>query len=139
MHFHPHPLDWLHYETAFESVTAKKQDGDYLPLIPANNWNNTFRGEFDIKDWLTSGFATINVSTTLSQDNVSGFETRSAGYTLVNLGLGGTVKFGKTIFDVNLNANNLFDKEYIAHLSRLKTDGIANIGRNVVLGINFSI
>jgi iron complex outermembrane receptor protein len=139
LHFHPHPLDWLHYETAFESVTAKKQDGDYLPLIPANNWNNTFRGEFDIKDWLTSGFATINVSTTLSQDNVSGFETRSAGYTLVNLGLGGTVKFGKTIFDVNLNANNLFDKEYIAHLSRLKTDGIANIGRNVVLGINFSI
>ena len=139
LHFHPHPLDWLHYETAFESVTAKKQDGDYLPLIPANNWNNTFRGEFDIKDWLTSGFATINVSTTLSQDNVSGFETRSAGYTLVNLGLGGTVKFGKTVFDVNLNANNLFDKEYIAHLSRLKTDGIANIGRNVVLGINFSI
>ena len=139
LHFHPHPLDWLHYETAFESVTAKKQDGDYLPLIPANNWNNTFRGEFDIKDWLTSGFATINVSTTLNQDNVSGFETRSAGYTLVNLGLGGTVKFGKTVFDVNLNANNLFDKEYIAHLSRLKTDGIANIGRNVVLGINFSI
>jgi iron complex outermembrane receptor protein len=139
LHFHPHPLDWLHYETAFESVTAKKQDGDYLPLIPANNWNNTFRGEFDIKDWLTSGFATINISTTLSQDNVSGFETRSAGYTLVNLGLGGTVKFGKTVFDVNLNANNLFDKEYIAHLSRLKTDGIANIGRNVVLGINFSI
>lgn len=139
LHFHPHPLDWLHYETAFESVTAKKQDGDYLPLIPANNWNNTFRGEFDIKDWLTSGFTTINISTTLSQDNVSGFETRSAGYTLVNLGLGGTVKFGKTVFDVNLNANNLFDKEYIAHLSRLKTDGIANIGRNVVLGINFSI
>ncbi|MEZ7514748.1 TonB-dependent receptor [Flavobacterium frigidarium] len=139
LHFHPHPLDWLHYETAFESVTAKKQDGDYLPLIPANNWNNTFRGEFDNKDWLTSGFATINISTTLSQDNVSGFETRSAGYTLVNLGLGGTVKFGKTVFDVNLNANNLFDKEYNAHLSRLKTDGIANIGRNVVLGINFSI
>lgn len=139
LHFHPHPLDWLHYETAFESVTAKKQDGDYLPLIPANNWNNTFRGEFDIKDWLTSGFATINVSTTLSQDNVSGFETRSAGYTLFNLGLGGTVKFGKTVFDVNLNANNLFDNEYIAHLSRLKTDGIANIGRNVVLGTNFSI
>lgn len=88
---------------------------------------------------MTSGFATINVSTTLSQDNVSGFETRSAGYTLVNLGIGGTVKFGKTVFDVNLNANNLFDKEYSAHLSRLKTDGIANIGRNVVLGINFSI
>lgn len=139
LHVHPHPLDWLHYETAFETVTAKNQAGDYLPLIPANNWNNTLRGEFTIKDWLTSGFATLNVSTTLNQDNVSGFETRSAGYTLVNLGLGGTVKFGKTVFDVNLNANNLFDKEYIAHLSRLKTDGVANIGRNLVLGVNFTI
>jgi iron complex outermembrane receptor protein len=28
-HFHPHPLDWLHYETSFETVTGKKQDGDY--------------------------------------------------------------------------------------------------------------
>jgi iron complex outermembrane receptor protein len=33
LHFHPHPLDWLHYETSFETVTGKKQDGDYLPLI----------------------------------------------------------------------------------------------------------
>jgi hypothetical protein len=31
------------------------------------------------------------------------------------------VKVGKTAFDVNLNGNNLLDKSYIAHLSRLKT------------------
>ncbi|WP_367756662.1 TonB-dependent receptor [Flavobacterium sp. WC2430] len=139
MHFHPHPLDWLHYETSFETVTGKKQNGDYLPLIPANNWNNTFKGEFKIKDWLEDGFATFNVSTTLNQNNVSGFETESNGYTLINLGLGGTVKLGGTVFDVNLNGNNLFDKRYIAHLSRLKNDGIPNIGRNIVLGVNFNI
>jgi iron complex outermembrane receptor protein len=46
---------------------------------------------------------------------------------------------GKTVFDVNLNGNNLFDKRYIAHLSRLKNDGIPNIGRNIVLGVNFSL
>jgi iron complex outermembrane receptor protein len=40
LHFHPHPLDWLHYETSFETVTGKKQDGDYLPLIPANNYTS---------------------------------------------------------------------------------------------------
>lgn len=139
LHFHPHPLDWLHYETSFETVTGKKDDGDYLPLIPANNWNNTLRGEFKIKDWLESGFATFNVSSTFNQGNVSGFETKSNGYTLVNLGLGGTVKLGKTVFDINLNGNNLFDKEYIAHLSRLKNDGVPNIGRNVVLGVNFNL
>lgn len=139
LHFHPHPLDWLHFETSFETVTGKKENGDYLPLIPANNWNNTIRTEFNIKNWLTDGFATLNVSSTFNQDNVSGFETKSNGYTLVNLGLGGRVKFGKTAFNVNLNGNNLFDKTYIAHLSRLKTDGIPNIGRNIVLGVNFNI
>ncbi|OYX82957.1 MAG: TonB-dependent receptor, partial [Flavobacteriales bacterium 32-34-25] len=46
VHIHPHPLDWLHYETSFESVTGKKDNGDYLPLIPASNWNNTIRTEF---------------------------------------------------------------------------------------------
>jgi iron complex outermembrane receptor protein len=139
LHFHPHPLDWLHYETSFETVTGKKQNGDFLPLIPANNWNNTIKTEFKIKNWFETGFATLNFATTFNQENVSGFETQSNGYTLVNLGLGGTVKLGKTAFDVNLNGNNLFDKRYIAHLSRLKNDGIPNIGRNIVLGVNFNL
>ena len=139
LHFHPHPLDWLHYETSFESVTGKKQDGDYLPLIPANNWNNTIRTEFNVKNWLEDGFASLQVSTTFNQSNVSGFETKSNGYTLVHLGFGGKIKFGNTVFDVNLNGNNLLDKTYIAHLSRLKTDGIPNIGRNIVLGLNFNL
>jgi len=139
LHFHPHPLDWLHYETSFETVTGEKENGDYLPLIPANNWNNTIRTEFKVKNWLEDGFATLNVSSTFNQNNVSGFETKTNGYTLLNLGFGGRIKLGKTIFDVNLNANNLLDKQYIAHLSRLKTDGIPNIGRNIIMGLNFNI
>lgn len=139
VHFHPHPLDWLHLESSFETVTGKKQNGDYLPLIPANNWNNTARAEFKIAKWFTDGFALVNLSNTFDQNNVSGFETRTGGYSLVNVGFGGTIKIGKTACDVHLNANNLFDKQYTAHLSRLKTDGIPNIGRNVVLGLNFNI
>ena len=139
LHFHPHPLDWLHFETSFETVTGKKQNKEYLPLIPANNWDNTIRTEFKIKNWLKEGFATLNVSSTFNQKNVSGFETSSNGYSLVNLGFGGTVKLGKTIFDVNVNGNNLLDKRYIAHLSRLKTDDIPNMGRNIVLGVNFNL
>ena len=139
LHFHPHPLDWLHYETSFETVTGKKQNGNYLPLIPANNWNNNIRTEFKINNWFKEGFAAVNVSTTFNQNNVSGFETKTNGYTLINLGFGGKVKFGNTVFDLNLNVNNVLDKEYIAHLSRLKTDGISNIGRNIILGLNFNI
>lgn len=139
VHFHPHPLDWLHLESSFETVTGEKQNGDYLPLIPANNSNNTIRTEFDIQNWLTDGFASINVSSTFNQNNVSGFETASPSYSLVNIGFGGTLKIGKTIFNFNLNATNVFDKSYISHLSRLKTDDINNIGRNLILGLNLNI
>lgn len=137
LHIHPHPLDWLHIETSFETVTGKLQDGGYLPQIPANNWDNTIKTDFVLGKWLEESFATFNVSTTFNQDNVSGYETQSNGYTLLNMGFGGKVKLGKSIFDINLNGNNLLDKKYIAHLSRLKTDAIPNIGRNVVLGFAF--
>jgi iron complex outermembrane recepter protein len=139
LHFHPHPLDWLHFETSFDNVTGRKQNGDYLPLIPANNWSNSIRTEFKNQNWLENGFATLNISTTFNQNNVSGFETKSNDYTLLNLGFSGKIKWYKMVFDLNLNANNVLNKTYISHLSRLKNNGIPNIGRNVVFGIRFEI
>ncbi len=139
IHFHPHPLDWLHFTSSFETVTGKKDNGDNLPLIPANKWNNTIRGEFKIKDWLSEGFASVNIESTFAQNNNSAFETKSKDYTLLNLGLGGKITISKTVFNFNLNGNNMLNKTYISHLSRLKSDGIPNIGRNIVLGVNFMI
>ena len=139
LHFHPHPLDWLHFETSFETVTGKKQDGDYLPLIPANNWNNSLRTEWNDTKWLKEGFATISLVSTFNQNKISGFETRTPGYSILNLGIGGTLHLGKTKIDINLNGNNITDKKYTAHLSRLKGDGISNMGRNLVLGVQLSI
>lgn len=138
LHFHPHPLDWLHFESSFATVTGKKESNDNLPLIPANNWNNTIRTEFKIKKWLSDGYATFNVSYTSDQKNASDFETTTPDYTLINLGLGGKIQLNKTVFNLSLNGNNLLDKTYTSHLSRLKTDGIPNIGRNIVLGISFA-
>lgn len=139
IHFHPHPLDWLHLYSSFETVIGEQDNGDNLPLIPANKWNNTFRGEFEVKNWWKEGFATVNIESVFDQNNTGEFETKTNDYTLVNLSLGGKIVFNKTVFNLNLNANNVFDKTYVSHLSRLKADGIPNMGRNIVLGINFMI
>ncbi len=139
LHFHPHPLDWLHFETSYETVTGKKQNGEYLPLIPANKWNNTLRVELKDTNWIKESFATMNLATLFNQNKVSYFETRTAGYSLLNIGFGGTIHFGKIKAEVNLNANNITDKKYISHLSRLKSDGILNMGRNIIFGVNFSL
>ena len=81
----------------------------------------------------------MSLESTFSQNNVSNFETKTAGYNLLNLGFGGDILLGNTKFATSLSVNNIFNKKYIHHLSRLKPDGILNQGRNIVLGINFNI
>ncbi len=139
VHFHPHPLDWLHLTSSFESVTGKRQDGAYLPLIPANKWNSTLKTEFKETRWLKGSFASLNAEYVLPQNKTGLFETRTDGYTLLNFALGGSIKFDKVLMDLSCNVNNLLNRSYISHLSRLKTDGIPNIGRNIIFGINLSI
>ncbi|WP_377144753.1 TonB-dependent receptor [Mucilaginibacter lutimaris] len=71
-------------------------------------------------------------------------ETLTPGYTLINAGIGSTLKAksGKTICEVFLQADNLFDVAYQSNLNRLKyfeyynaspdgRSGIYNIGRNL--------
>lgn len=139
IHFHPHPLDWLHFTSSYEMVIGKNENGNYLPLIPANQWKNTLKSNFKISDWLPNSFISLQVNHTFNQNNTSLFETKTNDYTLVNLGIGGTIKLKNKSFQFSLNGTNLLNKTYISHLSRLKGDGIPNIGRNIVLGINFGI
>jgi iron complex outermembrane receptor protein len=138
-HLHPHPLDWLHLESSFEMVIGKEERGDYLPLIPANKWSNSIRTEFNLGDWLTNGYSSLNIASLFEQDKVSSFETTTRGYTLVNFGIGGKFRLLNTHFELSVNLNNAFNKTYISHLSRLKAMNIPNIGRNFIVGLNFNI
>jgi len=136
LHLHPHPLDWLHLESSFETVTGKLNDGGYLPLIPANSLVNTFRLEFDnTKDAVSNyyGFATLR--SVFEQSNPSEFETISDGYNLLDIGFGASISILKKEIELRLTANNLLNESYISHLSRFKSDGIQNIGRNINLGL----
>jgi len=138
-HLHPHPIDWLHVVSSFEMVIGKQENKLYLPLIPANSFKNTIKAEFDIQKWLQEGYASFSFNTTLRQDNISQFETTTPGYTLLNLGFGGTIHLKTIQFETTLSIKNILDKKYINHLSRLKPDGILNIGRNIILGVSFKI
>lgn len=138
-HLHPHPQDWLHLESTFEVVIGKQDNGDYLPLIPANTWRNTFRTEYNYKNWLKNGYSSLTLESVFSQNNISLFETTTDNYNLLNLGFGGDIQLKNIKFSTSISVNNLLNTKYINHLSRLKNDGIFNQGRNFVLGVNFII
>ncbi|MDL5511804.1 TonB-dependent receptor [Arenibacter sp. M-2] len=136
-HLHPHPYDWLHIESSYQTVFGELQTSEALPLIPANKLTNTFRVEFNnAKGWWLRSNAFVSLNTTFKHGKVSTFETVTPGYSLLNAGLGGDIQFLKKSMNITLSANNLLDKKYIAHLSRLKSDEILNMGRSVVVGLN---
>ena len=129
-HLHPHPLDWLHLESTFETVTGKLKGGGFLPLIPANNLRNTLRFELTDGKLFTKSSAFISLENTFNQDNNSTFETTTNGYNLLSLGAETEFSFDKLNVRLGINATNLTNEDYIAHLSRLKVDGISNMGRS---------
>ncbi|WP_149275926.1 TonB-dependent receptor [Pareuzebyella sediminis] len=137
VHIHPHPLDWLHLESSFETVTGKLEDGDFLPLIPANSLTNTLRTEFlHGSDKIRSSYAFLTLKSIFDQNKTSAFETSTEGYNLLSIGLGAQLSLFDQEVNLRLSGNNLLNEYYIAHLSRLKSDGIANIGRNINIGLS---
>ncbi|MDO6758812.1 TonB-dependent receptor [Tamlana sp. 2_MG-2023] len=138
LHIHPHPLDWLHFESSFEMVTGKQRNDDYLPLIPANSLTNVIRAEFE-KPWFQKGYTFIKLRTTFDQNNVSQFETPTLGYNLLSAGIGGSFSLFSKELSVVISGNNLTNKTYFDHLSRLKSEGIYNMGRNITVGFTYHL
>jgi iron complex outermembrane receptor protein len=151
---HPHPLDWLHFENTFSYVRGTFDDAldgsNNLPLIPAPRWISELRVELAKKsNRLHNFYVHAEADNTFQQSNpFTGYNTETAtpGYTLLNAGTGADVVYhDKTLFSLHLAVNNITDKAYQNHLSRLKyTDvdyvtgrrGVFNTGRNFSIRLN---
>jgi len=138
IHLHPHPLDWLHITSNFETVTGKLENDLYLPLIPANSIHTNLTFTVTKTPKLNTDVF-ISLKNVFKQQNVSGSEIASKDYDLVNLGMNSELQTKKANYIFNLGVNNLLDKQYINHLSRLKNDGIYNQGRNIILGLTIKL
>lgn len=153
---HPHPYDWLHFENAISVVYAQNLGGNgiilndstkYLPFIPPLRTSHELRAELN-KKWkcFTQGFIKIGVRYNAPQNRVFlayNTETATAGYTLLETGLGANIvnKKNHVIFTFNIMGSNLTNKAYQSNMSRLKymdnypqnytgRNGIYNMGRN---------
>lgn len=139
---HPHPFDWLHIENALQLVSGERSDKEALPLIPAPEIRSSLVCNLKALGKLKEPYVSFEVVNTLEQSHVNRLlETTSPGYSLFNVSLGASFKAGKQTLDVDIGVDNLTDKTYIPHLSRLKSEGIFNPGRNfrVAVKIPFAI
>jgi iron complex outermembrane receptor protein len=156
MDIHPHPLDWLHIENSFSFVRAtlnnQLDSTKYLPFIPAPKYRAELRAQFKkIGRHLSSVYLKLAADHYFKQNNYfKAYDTESAtlGYSLISAGVGASI-FGKnqrTIFQVFISGENLTNRAYQSHLSRLKyaplnpasgRQGVYNMGRN--LSIKFIV
>ncbi len=141
-----HPVDFIHFENSFSyTIANNRATNQPLPFIPAATLHNELRFEPAIKGTEKS-YISIGLDNIFKQDRVDQFETATNGYSLLNAGIGTTVKLSKKQdLTLYVSAKNLLDKKYYDHLSRFKPGrldesdpafGIYNPGRNISFGLS---
>lgn len=158
LNIHPVQLKWLSFDNSLAWVNGLNKnkamldqygnDAKYLPSIPPLHLRSEIRATREHKiGFIHKPYAKLEADNYLAQNHfyaVDNTETYTPAYTLVNCGLGGTVKNRKeqSLFDFSLQAENLFNVAYQSNLNRLKYFeyysfspnghyGIYNMGRNI--------
>jgi iron complex outermembrane receptor protein len=168
-----HPIHSVHFSNSFSFVDAQQLHADadtkYLPFTPAPKWTSELKWELFHHAHSTvsphamhefrhvhpkSGVALNNLYIAagldcyLKQANIyraDDTETETPGYALLSLSAGTDVQVkGKKIAEFYVAADNLLDKAYQNHLSRLKyadmnvvtgRRGVYNMGRNITFKV----
>jgi iron complex outermembrane receptor protein len=126
-------FDWLSYYTSIEYVFGETQDGMALPYISPLTFNQVFNISF------SSNYSfEIDFVAKAKQNRTAMYEESTDGYSLLNLSGTWMTSFLGNDLNIFWSIDNVFDKEYFDHLSRLKTAGIHEMGRNISVGLKYN-
>ncbi len=138
------PNKWLSLRGTYSTVIAKRNDGVYLPLIPADKITASIHAELNSWKFMRSPYIELSTLTALTKTRLGENETSLPGYTLLNFDFGCDLKFEKQLLNISISCNNLLNKVYIDFMSRIKILTAVynghifyanNIGRNIVFAV----
>lgn len=152
-----HPMERLHVLNSFSYVNTRLLhqpiESRYLPFTPAPRWIANVK--WDIPNnlrFLQHPTVSFGWECLLKQSHIYALddtETATPSYTLFNASAGTDILCkGKRIAVINLIANNIFNRAYQNHLSRLKyadvntktgRQGIYGMGRNICIKLTIPI
>ena len=149
-----HPIHCIHFENTFSLVDAQQlhqpEDTKYLPMTPAPRWTSELKYELTHHSHfaLNNAYAAFGLECNLAQNHyykADDTETRTPSYTLLSFSIGSDLNIHKKkVAEISVTAENLLNRAYQNHLSRLKyTDvntvtgqqGVFNMGRNIVFKV----
>ena len=163
-----HPIHSVHFSNAFSYVDAQQMHAapgtKYLPFTPAPKWSSELKWELSHhshptiahhhttdaahRSLLNNLYVAAGLDCFLKQSHIFGAddtETETPGYALLSLSAGTDLQLhGKKVAEFYFTADNLLDKAYQNHLSRLKyadenavtgRRGVYNMGRNITFKV----
>ncbi len=133
LHYHPHQLHNLHIEQSYTFLQTKNKDDQYgLALVPANSIKTKIL--FDLNDYeklvkYKLDYISLYHLYKFSQEDFAEYEELTESYNLINFQLG--LKLSNKLL-CTVGINNLLNKEYSPHTSRIRSvaGGIPNPGRS---------
>lgn len=152
-----HPVDRLHVMNSFSYVYSRLLhqpiESRNLPFTPAPRWNGDVRWDIPVfHRLLQHPSVSIGWECYLKQDHIYSLddtETATPSYTLLKASAGTDIlRKGKRIATINIIANNILNRAYQSHLSRLKyadinaktgRQGIYDMGRNICVKLTIPI
>lgn len=129
----------LQLKNAYAITKGVLSEGGYLPFIPAQKLTSSIRYEKKTNLNLSSFYVEPEWSYVFSQTTPADFESSTPSYALVNLYLGVEIHQLKSPLTISISGQNLLNKAYADHLSRLKYYGLLNPGRNFMLNVHIPI
>lgn len=114
-------------------------DGDFIDQIPPAKWLTNVKVEFNEKDGFYIKNIVLRNNFIFSQNDVAINELPSKSYNLLSFGFNGVIKTKHNIININAGVKNLFNSNYVDHLSNLKYLNLAAPGINFYIGAKFNI
>ena len=163
-----HPVHSVHFSNTFSYVDARllhQSDATkYLPFTPAPRWTSELKWELfhhshstihhhhttdaAHRAWFNNLYVAAGLDCYLKQTHIysaDDTETATPGYALLSLSAGTDIQIkGKKVAELYITADNLLNKAYQNHLSRLKyadennvtgRRGVFNMGRNITFKV----
>lgn len=137
-HYHPHFLHNLHYEGSYSLVKATTFSDSSVSLLPQPRLQNSLKYSINLGKRLIFKQVMFHYTWMGKQNQVAFNESISNSYHLLDAAIQLEWK-GKSEWVFNVGCKNLTNTRYIDHLSRLKNIQMPGPGRNLYLGINYSI
>lgn len=137
-HYHPHFAHWLHLESTFSLIQSESVNEDNIPLLPQNRINTFLKVKFKTTSKFKLDELTLQHTLLTKQSHIALYETESPSYQLFNAAL--SFKYNtKNPITFNVGVKNIFNEQYIDHLSRLKNIGLNQQARNVYFSVKFNL